>query len=171
MISYTLLLNGPVAANRTFSNVTVTDPSGVNITAGTRPRVYYKKAADGVNNVNTNNNTTAGWKFVEATGGGGSPFSFTIDYSLLFGGTGVAIGDVIQYFVVAQDNAGPPNVGINSGTFNATPASVALTTTAFPITGTINSYNIASAVPTSLDADGVGGGGTLCLADECRRCL
>jgi hypothetical protein len=40
---------------------------------------------------------------------------FLINYSLLFGGTGVQMGDVIQYFVVAQDNASPVNVGINLG--------------------------------------------------------
>ena len=43
------------------------------------------------------------WKYVETTGIGGSPFSFTTDYSLLFGGSPV-LADVIQYFVVAQDN-------------------------------------------------------------------
>ena len=62
-----------------------------------------------------------GWKYVEANGGS-SPFDFTIDYSLLFGGGGSSLGDVIQYFVVAQDLAGTPNVGINSGTFATTPA-------------------------------------------------
>ena len=51
---------------------------------------------------------------------------------------------MIQYFVVAQDNA-LPYVGINSGIFNATPTSVALTAGEFPITGTINSYTIAVA--------------------------
>ena len=29
----------------------------------------------------------------------------------------VMTGDVIQYFVVAQDIVAPPNVGINSGSF------------------------------------------------------
>src|SRR5439155_2417119 len=49
--------------------VTVTDTTGVNITAGTRPRVYYKKSTD-TNAFNTNTSATAGWKFVEASGGG-----------------------------------------------------------------------------------------------------
>ena len=57
----------------------------------------------------------------------------------------VAVGDVIQYFVVAQDLAGTPNVGINSGTFAAQPASVALTAAAFPLTGTIRNYTIVGA--------------------------
>ena len=41
---------------------------------------------------------------MEATGVGGSPFSFTTNYSLLFGGVPV-LTDVIQYFVTAQDIA------------------------------------------------------------------
>ena len=58
----------------------------------------------------------------------------------------MSAGDTIQYFVVAQDTVVPPNVSINSGTFNAQPASVALTATAFPITGTINSYQIQNSI-------------------------
>ena len=157
-INYALLGNGIVAATRSFTNVTVTDGTGVNIAPGTRPRVYYKKAADGDNNYNgTNDSTTTGWKFVEASGGGGSPFSFVIDYSLLSGGS-VSVSDTIQYFVVAQDTVTPtPNVRNNSGTLAATPTSVTITAAAFPITGTINSYNI---VGTLSGLKTVGGGGT-----------
>jgi hypothetical protein len=87
--------------------------------------------------VPTNSGAT-GWKFVQATGAGGSPFSFNINYAIIFGGT-VSTGDTIQYFVDAQDLATPANVSINSGTFAAAPSSVALTSAAFPIGGTINS--------------------------------
>jgi hypothetical protein len=146
VISYTLLGNGVVAGSRSFTNVAVTDASGVNTTAGTRPRVYYKKSSDAANTFNDNTSGTAGWKFVQASGGGGSPFSFTIDYSLLFGGGGVSVGDTIQYFVVAQDLAPTPNVGINSGTFAMQPSSVALTSAAFPIGPTINSYLISAPI-------------------------
>lgn len=147
LITYTTLGNDVVAASRNFANVTVTDATGVNIAPGTRPRVYYKKTSDANNTFNDNTNATVGWKFAEANGGGGSPFTFTIDYSLLFGGGGVSVGDTIQYFVVAQDTVVPtPNVGINSGTFAATPTSVALTPAAFPITGSINSYNISDVI-------------------------
>jgi hypothetical protein len=139
LITYTQLGNGSASATRTFSNVTITDLSGINIAPGTRPRVYYKKSTD------TNDLVATGWKFVQANGGGGSPFTFTIDYSLLNAGS-VSNGDTIQYFVVAQDLASTPNVGINSGTFNAQPSSVALTGAAFPIGPTINSYNIAGTI-------------------------
>ena len=142
-ITYTALIRDGVAATRSFSPVTVADASGVNTTAGTRPRVYYKKSTD-TNAFNGNTSATAGWKFAEANGAGGSPFSFTIDYSLLSGGAGVSVGDTIQYFVVAQDLATTPNVGINAGTFAATPSSVALTAAAFPIGGTPSSYAIVA---------------------------
>ena len=142
-ITYTNLTNLSSTANRTLTGfATITDASNVNTTSGTRPRIYYKRTTDG-NVFNDNTNGTDGWKWQEATNTI-SPFSFVIDYSLLNGGTGVSAGNVIQYFVTAQDIATTPNIGINSGTFAATPSSVALTSAAFPIGGTINSYNIAT---------------------------
>jgi hypothetical protein len=128
-------------ANRSFTNVTITDPSGVNGTLGTRPRVYYKKSGD-ANTFVGNTSADNGWKFVEANGAT-SPFDFTIDYSLLQ--SPIAASDVIQYFVVAQDLAGTPNVGINSGIFNTAPTSVSLVAANFPLTGTIRQYQIVGA--------------------------
>lgn len=154
-ISYTPLSNTSNLANRTFTPVTITDFSGVNTTSGTRPRVYYKRSTDG-NVWNNNTNGTDGWKWVEATGTT-SPFTFVIDYSLLNGGTGAPVGTNIQYFVVAQDLQATPLVSINSGTFTAQPTSVALTAAAFPIGGTINSYNIALALTGTIN---VGAGQT-----------
>ena len=68
---------------------------------------------------------------MEASGGGGSPFSFTIDYSLL----NAEVRSAWRYHSVlcwAQDLATTPNVAINSGTFNSQPSSVALTGSALP---------------------------------------
>jgi len=144
-ISYTLFTNTLCNTDRTFTGITITDLSGVNTTAGIKPRLYFKKSTD-ANTYAGNTSADNGWKFVEATNAS-SPFTFTTNYALLQ--SAVAAGDVIQYFVTAQDLAGTPNVGINSGIFNATPASVALTAGAFPITGTINSYTIV----TGLSAD------------------
>lgn len=116
---------------------TITDAgtgSSVNTTTGTRPRIFFKKSTDA--------NTLAGWQFVEASNIS-SPFSFDIDFSLL---GGVSPGNSIQYFITAQDqgvNVPAPNVAINSGSFATAPTSVALTSTAFPIGGTINSFVIA----------------------------
>ncbi|MFN4298308.1 MAG: beta strand repeat-containing protein [Thermaurantimonas sp.] len=155
-ISYFLISNGIVASTRVLTGfATITDVSGVNTTAGTRPRIYYKKSTDPVNDFNDNTSATQGWKFAEASNTS-SPFDFTIDYTRLFGGS-VSVGDVIQYFVVAQDLAPTPNVGINSGTFASTPTSVALVSANFPITGTINSYNIVTPLSGTVT---VGTGGT-----------
>ncbi len=140
IISYSNLTSTTSTSNRSTSSfATITDASGVNTTTGTKPRLYYKKSGD-ANSLFGNTSATGGWKYVESSSST-SPFDFTIDYGLLNAGS-VSSGDVIQYFVVAQDNAATPNVAINSGTFAATPASVVLTSAAFPITGTINSYNI-----------------------------
>lgn len=135
-INYTLLGSGPAAGTRSFTNITATDNSGINGSLGTRPRCYYKKTGDA--------NDLTGWKYVEANGSV-SPFDFTINYTLLNAGS-VSVGDVIQYFVVAQDNSVATNVGINSGIFAATPTSVALTGAQFGITGTINQYSITANV-------------------------
>ncbi len=128
-ISYTALGNTTSTANRNLNGVTITDADGVNNTTF-KPRIYYKKS--------TAPNTVAGWQFQQSTGA----YDFLIDNSLM---GGVSAGDVIQYFVVAQDLSGTPIVGINSGTFAATPSSVALTAAAFPITGVIRQYTIVGA--------------------------
>ena len=139
-ITYTLLPNTLCATNPTLS-ASITDGSGVNTTAGMRPRIWFKKSTNANSLPGTNDNTTDGWKYTEASNTA-TPFNLVIDYNLIFGG--VAAGDIIQYFVVAQDNAGTPNVGINNGTFTGTPTSVALAAGNFPIGGTINSYTILS---------------------------
>ncbi len=154
-ISYDLLTNTSLTTNRSVVGVSITDGSGVNTTAGTKPRIYFKRKTD--NNTYVDNTSgTNGWKYTETTTLE-LPFNFTINYSLLFGGTGVAPGDTVQYFVVAQDLAGTPNVGIYSGGFTNPPTSVALTAPAFPITGTINSYAIIAGIGGNLT---VGTGGT-----------
>ena len=77
------------------------------------------------------------------TGGGGNngTWSFTIDYSQLSGGTYTPqLGDVIQYFVVAQDQAGTPNVGANPVTGDVQTSVLDAATGHFPTTP--NSYTI-----------------------------
>jgi hypothetical protein len=139
-IVYSLLGSGAPSTSRTFT-ATIVDATGVATTAGVRPRVYFKKSTDA--------NDETGWKYVEATGSGDSPFDFTIDYTMLNGGS-VSVGDTIQYFVVAQDTMPTPNVGIFQGAFAAGPTSVALTPAAFPLGGTINSYTINTSISGAL---------------------
>jgi len=149
-IAYTVLGNGNTS-NRTLANVTIVDPEGVDNT--NKPRVYYKKSIN-ANTFNDNTSATDGWKYA-VTSSASSPYSFTIDYTLLLGGT-VSLGDSINYFVVAQDLAGTPNVGINAGGFTALPTSVNLTSAAFPVTG-FNKYAIAGSLSAGIT---VGTGGT-----------
>jgi hypothetical protein len=133
----------PPGDNSCLNNKTIhafiTDGTGVDTVSGTRPRIWYKKSGNSNVLPSTNDNTSDGWKYTEA-GNTESPFIFTLDYSRVFGG--VTAGDTIQYFIVAQDIMLPPHVGINAGTFASMPASVDLTSSAFPIGGTINSFKI-----------------------------
>ena len=138
VISFTNIADTASLTNKNFSNVIITDVSGVNGTAGTRPRVYFKKISN-LNQYNDNTNATDGWKYAEAAGPT-SPFNFVINYSLIYGG--LQTSDTVVYFVVAQDNASTPNVKIVQGTFASSPASVNLTSAAFPIGGTLKGYKI-----------------------------
>jgi len=154
VISYTLLPNTTCAAVNPVLSATITDViSGVNSTPGTNPRIYFKKSTNANVLGLTNDNTTDGWKYTEATNGT-SPYSLTVDLALISGG--VSVGDNIQYFVTAQDLAATPNVGINSGTFALAPASVVLTTSQFPLTGTINSFTISTGISTSVTIGAAG---------------
>lgn len=141
-IQYTLLTSSSVAASRTLTAfATITDRSGVNVTAGTKPRLYYKKFAQ-ANTYNDNTNATDGWKYVEASNAT-SPFNFTIDYTKLLTGV-VTTSDIIQYFVTAQDLNITPRIGLNSGGFTTQPASVNLAAANFPLNNTINQYGIVA---------------------------
>jgi|GEM_PF-1758412 len=131
VIAYTPLTDGITGnSTRTVDSVTITDDfTGVAQASGTKPRLYYKKA--------TQANNAGNWKYVEASAA--NPYSFTLSYSAV---GGVLAGDVIQYFIVAQDQQSPPNISINSGTFASPPASVNLGSAQFPIGGTINSFTV-----------------------------
>lgn len=137
-IAFTPLVNTTSTSNRVLAGfATITDLSGVNVTPGTAPRIYYKKQSD-LNTFNGNTSSDNGWKWAEATNTT-SPFSFVIDYSLLNGGV-INMNDTINYFVVAQDNAPAATVGSSAILFNPA-SSVALDASNFPITDT-NMYRI-----------------------------
>lgn len=139
LITYNLLLNSACLISRDLS-ADIYDGQGLNTSPGTKPRVYYKKSTNLNTMPATNDNTTDGWKYAEATNSS-SPFNFTIDYSIIFGG--VASGDVLEYFVIAQDINPTPNVGVNTGNFTIAPSSVALTASNFPVSS-VNSFSFVS---------------------------
>jgi Secretion system C-terminal sorting domain len=138
-ISYTAFSNSSCAANQTIS-ATITDGSGVELGAGIKPRVWFRKSTNLNSIPATNDNTTDGWKYFE-TASLVNPFLFTIDLTQIFGGA--TNGDIIEYFVAAQDNQGTPNISLASTTPTGTPLSVALVSN-FPVTGS-NSYTILPA--------------------------
>ncbi len=147
VISYTLIPNQVSTSNLVLNGfANIADGSGVDTTIANRPRLYYKKS--------TESNDILGWKSVAANNTS-SPFSFTINYSLLTGGT-VIPGDTIQYFIIAQDRASTPNIAINSGVPAAPLTAVVLSAAQFPISGAINRYIIATPLPSAITV-GTGG--------------
>lgn len=89
-ISYTALPNTALTGNRTLS-ATISDPSGIPTSGSGLPVLYW----------NVNNGL-----YNSATGvhQSGSTYNFSF-------GAGVSTGDVVRYFIVAQDDASTPNVG------------------------------------------------------------
>lgn len=144
-IAYLNLPNTSSTLNITTVNFAyINDRTGINVTPGTAPRLYYKKSSNN-NTFADNTSSTNGWKWVESSNTS-SQFDFTIDYSKLFGGT-VSYGDKIMYFVIAQDILGVPKVNAKTCTFTSSPSSVDLTSAQFPVTGSVNYYMITSSSP------------------------
>ena len=90
VISYTALTNSCSAGARTLT-ATITDAgSGVPTTGSGLPVLYYK--------INSGSYTSS-----TATSLGSNQYQFSL-------GTGSVSGDVVSYYIVAQDNATTPNV-------------------------------------------------------------
>ncbi|MBL0177030.1 MAG: hypothetical protein IPP94_17535 [Ignavibacteria bacterium] len=121
-ITFTPLANTTSTSNRVLGSVVITDiGTGVPL-AGNVPTIWYKK------------NFTGGWVMnagVNMSGNGNSgTWDFTIDYSLLT--PAPVSGDSIYYYIVAQDQATPPNLWYNA--FTATqPVHSSVTTQTTPI--------------------------------------
>jgi hypothetical protein len=154
IISYPALGNTTATTSPTLANVSVVDVapgSGVPNSSNARPRVYYKLATD-ANVFSDNTSNTPGWKYAAASGGN-SPFSFVLDYSLLYNRPTIVGGMVVQYFVVAQDGANTPNVALDYGLLATPPTSVDLKAVSFPLgapgSTAINSFTITAPVVTT----------------------
>ena len=167
VITYAPLANTASMANRMLAT-TITDGSGVPTMGAGLPVLYYRKGMAGA------------YTAAQATYGGGSSYTFTIDYGML---GGVMIGDAIQYYVVAQDTAATPNVGANpsagagafttnppaAGTPPTTPNSYTIVASA---SGTFNvgaaqpaPYNTLTAAIADLNTKGLTGPATFVLTD------
>jgi hypothetical protein len=134
------VLNTASIANYALPNfATLSDPAGVDTSVGNRPRLYFKKSIE-TNTIAGNTSASNGWKYVLASNTT-SPFSFTIDYSLL--NTAIDTNDVIQYFVVARDLLG--NVSALGAELAEDASSINLPSSAFPATA-LNAYRIGIAI-------------------------
>ncbi len=106
-INYSYLSSPFNTDDRTLSGVTITEAISMTVI----PRMYYKKSAnaDAFGTYPGDNVATFdGWKYAEGTFAG-SEWSFALDVDLINGG--LTDGDVVEYFVVAQDDKpGTPNV-------------------------------------------------------------
>jgi len=91
IIDCTPLQNTSSLAARVIE-ATITDLSGIPQTAIGLPRLYWKKNSD------------TAWNITTATPVGNNKYSFTF-------GNGVTMGDTINYYIAAQDNAPVPNIG------------------------------------------------------------
>jgi hypothetical protein len=98
VISFNLLGAGIIAATRSVTGVSITDNSGIGSGLNI-PRFYYKKKSE-ANVFAGNFSGINGWKYVTASNTS-SPYSFTIDYTLL--SASAVVGDTIVYFIAAQD--------------------------------------------------------------------
>ena len=157
-ISYTTLASTCSSANITLSGVTITDGSGVPTTGTLMPRIYYRKGA-------------GAWFSQAGTLTSGTSkngqWSFTIVNSDM---GGVASGDVISYYVIAQDIASPANIGSTPGTgLVATDVNTVGTAPTTP-----NTYSILATLSGlySVGASNIGGeAGPLRYAYCCCYCL
>lgn len=108
IIRDTIIWSTSSTSNRSLTGLLNAFDEGsiVQTSVGLRPRIYFKKSTE-ANVFGANTSAFNGWKWVEATNTT-APFDFNLDYSLLT--SAVALGDLIQYFFVAQDTVAIPNL-------------------------------------------------------------
>jgi hypothetical protein len=119
------------ASSIDINGVNITDASGISTTGANMPKVYFRKGNSG------------GWSALNGTMTSGtstnSNWNFSVPYTS-FGGANT--GDIINYFIVAQDLSAYPNVGSNTTDLTASSVSAI---SVYPTTG--NSVNITAFTP------------------------
>lgn len=141
-ISYTPLGNGCAPSTNQTLTATITDASGVPTSGTGLPMLYYKVnmgAYIGVQGVFVSGNT----------------------YTFTFGSAATMVGDIVSYYIVAQDGAGTPNVSVTPSAgasgFSTNPPAVSTPPTnpsTFTVTGSLSGeYTVGAAgVYTTLTA-------------------
>ena len=124
-VTYTPLLHTPLTTARTLI-ATITDGTGVPTSGLGLPVLYWK--------INAGSYSSA-----TATSLGSNQYSFTF-------GSGVVTGDIVSYYICAQDIVVPPNVGATpssgAGGFTASPPAASIPPT------TPSSYTISASALT-----------------------
>lgn len=146
-ITYTNLSLTCATGNRTLSGVAITDQGGVPTTGLLVPRIYYRK---GAGTWYSQPGTLA-----SGTGQNGS-WNFTIVAADM---GGVAAGDVVSYYVIAQDVATPANISSNAVGAVATDVNTVTTAPATP-----SSYNVGGTLAGGTYTVGAGGNYTTLTA-------
>ncbi|MCW5897723.1 MAG: PKD domain-containing protein [Flavobacteriales bacterium] len=134
IISYTPLSSACGTGARTLS-ASITDASGVPTSGDGLPRLRWRINA-------------GAWAYVTGVHISGSTYEFTF-------GASAAEGDVVEYYVVAQDNAGTPNVGAfpaaGAGGFGADPPAASTpptTPSSYTVLAVLaGTYNVGSGEP------------------------
>ncbi len=102
VITYTAITSPScTTTGMTLSGVTITDVTGVPLTGANRPRIYYKKNA-------------GSWFSRPGTKTSGTSTNGTWSFTIVETDMGIVVpGDIIAYYIIAQDLTAVPNVGSN----------------------------------------------------------
>ena len=156
VINYIPLISACGTGNQILAPVTIIDATGVPTGGATRPRIYYRK--------NAGSWFSSPGVLLTGTGQNGD-WQFTIFASDM---AGLALGDVIDYYVIAQDMAVPIN--IISSPCGAVATDVNTVSTAPTMLNTI----VVKDPMSGLYTVGIGGNYTsltAAIADYNNRCL
>ncbi len=133
-ISYTPLGNGCAPSTNQTLTATITDVTGVPTSGTGLPMLYYKVNA-------------GAYTGVQGVSIGSNMYTFT------FGAAATMTADVVSYYIVAQDVAGPPNASVSPSAgasgFSINPPAVSTpptTPSAFTVTGILSgTYTVGAA--------------------------
>lgn len=146
-ITFTSLGLSCSTSDRVLSGVVITDVTGVPTSGALQPRIYYRK--------NAGTWFSSQGTLTSGTGTNGT-WSFTIVAADMGGVTG---GDTVQYYLIAQDLVGTPNLASNPAGVVATDVNTITTAPSAP-----NSYNIGSTLSGTYTVGATGNYTTLTAA-------